>query len=326
MTPSNETADSDQPDKTHDRKDTPVPQAPTAEQIDPDLAARAAANMARMKQIEAEAREDYHRIAEEEKAQAKAEAERVQREKDMLTRRLLDLAKKAPSELPRDPRVPEWIDPLDPQSVRNAELFRADVEECASQRAGKYQLTDVEDARAAQIISRFIEGVERGGAKLNLVIQGPTGSGKTATAIAAGKEALRRGLRTRMVNHSHFIAATRPNAVLPEGLTLAQYVARYAGADLLIVDDLGASQATGQTIDQDTDPRTVRGASEHVVTKTMELIGDRATAGKYTIITTNLRYPHIEALFGRRFGSRLAMELVAVKMEGVDRRNPNTDW
>src|SRR5690606_22780955 len=97
---------------------------------------------------------DYARAAQQEREEAAAKAEADARTRDRLQQRLLELAAQAPSELPRDPHVPDWIDQYDPRSVRNGELFEQDIAECKSTKVGKYQLTDVEDAVAAQVVSR----------------------------------------------------------------------------------------------------------------------------------------------------------------------------
>ena len=311
-------ADSDQPHQTDE--ETPM----ATETTDPDLAARAEATARYTAQIAAQAREEYA-VKAEIARQAAAERRQAQiAAQQRITERRARLAQQAPSDLPRDPRVPDWIDPFDQQSVRRAELFETDLHESGiGQKIACYRLTDVMDVQAAQIVGRWINGAADRSPNSNLVIQGPKGTGKTATAVAAARDALAQGLRVRLVTHANYLDATKPNAVLPPGLTLAQYKARYAQADVLIVDDLAAMHAL--TADE-VDPSQVGSASEHAIARTMELIGDRATAGKHTMVTTNLRYLHLEALYGARFTSRLGQNLLVAKMLGADLRAPCTDW
>lgn len=293
---------------------------------DDALAARAEHVARDNARIVDEARDRARDHAEREK-DAEQEARRfLDASKNRVTERLLRLAAGAPSELPEDRTAPSWIDPSDPQSIRRAELFDQDLTESSADKVRRWVLPNVEDQRAATVLDQYVQNVKAHGVRQHLVIQGPTGSGKTAAAIAAGRRGLELGLRVRFVSHANYITANYPKAVMPNGLTLEGYRRRYSDADLLIVDDLGASAATGQTITMDMPPEQVKSATEHAITHTMALIGDRASAGKYTLVTTNLRYLQLERLYGERFGSRLAQELVAVKMEGVDRRRPNTNW
>lgn len=117
----------------------------------------------------------------------------------------------------------------------------------------------------------------RSAAKLNLVLAGTIGPGKTSAALAAGRYAVERGLFTRVVRHKHYVKWLQHPDKAPGDLKSWQIEKRYRDVDLLILDDLGAGLDSGAE------------ASRHARAETMSLIEDRIDSGKATLITTNLK-------------------------------------
>lgn len=145
-----------------------------------------------------------------------------------------------------------------------------------------------------------------------LLITGPTGVGKTFQAYGAIRRIC---LRTRRITHRaeslpDLLAALRPGPAADDEIRFGDY----AGAGLLLVDDLGADKVT-----------------EWSEMTLFRLVNHRCTRRLPTIWTTNLPIappphgsfagPTLQGQLSERVFSRLALSQV-VPMKGDDRRRP----
>ena len=136
----------------------------------------------------------------------------------------------------------------------------------------------------------------------NIVIGGPTGSGKTYAAVAMMKAAAAAGKSARFVRFHEYVTALRPDTDRPH------WEVRAAAQEpfLLVVDDLGAGI------------RTV--ASEAVQREMIDLLSGRNLGLMVTVLTTNLTSDQVEEKFGREFSSRLAKDGAGLRVIHEDRR------
>jgi DNA replication protein DnaC len=132
-----------------------------------------------------------------------------------------------------------------------------------------------------------------------LLLLGVTGVGKTHAAFAALYAAARVGFTVsiRATTVPDLYALARPSGEGEAGFE------RFANADLLLLDDLGAAKA-----------------SEWTEEITYRLIDHRYRECLPTIITTNLPVDDLKVLLGDRIRSRLAEMCQRVTMDGPDRR------
>lgn len=135
----------------------------------------------------------------------------------------------------------------------------------------------------------------------SLLLLGPTGAGKTYLAYAALRAALVAHPRASWsaTTFADFAAAMRPQ---PKKDT-EEAMARYRGADLLLVDDLAAAKN-----------------SEWVEEITYRLINGRYEDMRPTIFTTNLALSDLKDAIGDRIASRLAETCTRIVLDGPDRR------
>lgn len=135
----------------------------------------------------------------------------------------------------------------------------------------------------------------------SLLILGATGAGKTYQAYGALRELAARGIATGWVGVTapDLYAALRPR----EGIDTEAEFARYAGAELLLLDDLGAAKA-----------------SEWTEEITYRLIGHRYDAMTPCLITSNVPTDKLRAVLGDRVASRLSEMCQRVVLRGGDRR------
>ncbi|MFF4188121.1 ATP-binding protein [Streptomyces sp. NPDC001691] len=146
-------------------------------------------------------------------------------------------------------------------------------------------------------------------ARLNAVLSGNVGTGKTAAAIAAGSYAVDSGIMVRFLSHSRYLAWLRPNSA-PAGMTTLRLKELHERCDLLIVDDL-CNELDGY-------------ASTFVRTETADLLNARLHSGRATLFTTNLNSAQVGEVLGERFASRIGSQAAHFKMVGGDRRRPLT--
>ncbi|HEX6968303.1 MAG TPA: ATP-binding protein [Micromonosporaceae bacterium] len=137
----------------------------------------------------------------------------------------------------------------------------------------------------------------------SLLINGPTGTGKTHQALAALRAAVTAGQRPRVewriTTAPDLYALLRPRA----GVDSEAEMNRWRTAGLLLLDDLGAAKS-----------------SEWVEEVTYRLIDHRYTHCLPTIITTNVPTAQLRDHLGDRVASRLAEMCARVTLNGPDRR------
>jgi DNA replication protein DnaC len=135
----------------------------------------------------------------------------------------------------------------------------------------------------------------------SLLLLGPTGVGKTFQAFGAIRDLAVTGVRARWVATSaaDLYASLRPRHQVDSETVFD----RYAKADVLLVDDLGAAKATEWT--------------EEV---NYRLINHRYEAERPTLFTSNVRPSELGAALGDRVASRLTEMCQRVVLKGSDRR------
>ncbi|MFE1270617.1 ATP-binding protein [Streptomyces sp. NPDC058758] len=143
--------------------------------------------------------------------------------------------------------------------------------------------------------------------RLNAIMSGNIGAGKTVAAAAAGAYGVEEGLMVRFVGHSRYLSWLRPNSA-PSGLTPLQVREYYERCDLLIFDDLC------NELDEY--------ATTFVRTETAELLNARLHSGRATLFTTNLSFNQVAEVLGERFASRMGSKAAHFEMVGEDRRQP----
>ena len=134
----------------------------------------------------------------------------------------------------------------------------------------------------------------------NLLLQSPVaGVGKTHAAYAVGKHAVDHGAVVEAWPVIDLLEALRP-----EGEGRAAFTNAVA-ADLLILDDIGKESPSPWTAQQ-----------------LHALLDGRMVNGRRTVVTTNLTYASMVALYTDPIVSRLCDDAVIVKVEGTSRRKP----
>lgn len=136
----------------------------------------------------------------------------------------------------------------------------------------------------------------------NLVLIGPTGTGKTHAAIAVAREAHAKGLSVVVLPVVELLDLLRPTGGGDE-----HAMRRLMDVDRLVLDDLGAEKATDWTQE-----------------RMYALVNRRWLEERPTIVTTNLE-PEVlrteEQGVGERLFSRLAGSgAVVLRLSGADRR------
>lgn len=190
---------------------------------------------------------------------------------------------------------------LDLEAVRN--------DNGEQQSLTRWQVSDIEDPMHRGIVARFVEGVQ-GGPKRNLIIFGSVGTGKTASAIAAGHAAVAKGIGTRYVSHTDYLRALGYDGVPPRGMSKHQWRRTITECQLLILDDFCAEMNVNQA------------ASEAARRETLGMLNERIHKGRATIITTNLDTEAVDRVMDDRLSSRLGMNAVGIEMADKDRREP----
>lgn len=131
----------------------------------------------------------------------------------------------------------------------------------------------------------------------NLVLLGPTGTGKTHAALGAVREAHGRGLYVAFLPVVELLDLLRPGG--PEDA-----LERLMHVDRLVLDDLGAEKASDWTAE-----------------RLYALINRRWLEERPTVVTTNLGLEELASTVGARMFSRLTGSgAVLVHLGGQDRR------
>lgn len=219
------------------------------------------------------------------------------------------------------PPTPEGVSeepPADPRAEHMTRIFETSL--AASDLSGdvaRWRLETLTRDQKPAALRHFIDQLAEPEAWLTLLLLGRVGPGKTSAAIATGYYAAGQGMLTRVVDHGDYLNALLPNGVADKTVGKDAYRDRYIKAGLLILDDLGA-----ELVDL---TKSTEG-SAHVRKETLKLVGKRVTAGRPTIITTNLKSKALVAMFGDRTWSRLQHLAIKVKFEGPDRRTKLEPW
>ena len=281
---------------THPETTAPriVPALPTPEEVAAQYD-RAQAEAAR---IEAE------RLAEEE--------DRVKTRKERLeerTRRFMAEAKNLTN--PERIKIMEgdnpgasWVDPSVAQADGTLNRWQRSISAADKTALAAWQLDDVEDVNARLTLARFVDQLAGAPIKLNCILVGPTRTGKTSSAMAAGHYAVKRRepISTLFVDHKGYLEAMRPTDSADKRREQEALKRQVRDAQLLIIDDFGAGL----------DPKME--VSQHVNSNTLALVGQRLETGKATIITTNLTKDQISRMFDARIPPRITEDAVAVRL------------
>lgn len=142
----------------------------------------------------------------------------------------------------------------------------------------------------------------------NVVVGGPTGSGKTYAAVALLRHAVEGGHRAAFVRYFDYLAALRPDGEQPHWKVRRDAMSPW----LLVMDDLGAEVNTL--------------ATEAARREMVELMTARNARQYLTVVTTNLKPDQVELVFGERFFSRINADGFGVRVGGPDRRGPRISW
>lgn len=248
-----------------------------------------------------------HRAAEQEESAEFERKRALARSRTM--RKLAELARDLPH-ADDDPTIPPWEDVAAHQAHMRARAWGQSLRAGLFDKLAHWRLDAVDD-EPAMVARAWLRSLGPGCRKLNLIVAGTVGAGKTSIGIAVGNEAAANGMTVRIVSHEQYVTMLRPGQG-PDGMSEALVESRYRRhTDLLILDDLAAEMEDG--------------ASDHVAKKTVALLGDRANAGLPTLITTNLTSDQVRAVLGDRSYSRLAGTAHVIRMVGEDRREP-VEW
>jgi DNA replication protein DnaC len=135
----------------------------------------------------------------------------------------------------------------------------------------------------------------------SLLLVGATGTGKTYQAYAAVRALLTSGIRcaATATTAADMYASLRPRF----GVDSEDEFARYAGANVLVLDDLGA--AKGTEWNEEINYRLVNHRYEHELA---------------TIFTSNIAPKDLPEALGQRVSSRLFEMTSTVALKGADRR------
>lgn len=129
-----------------------------------------------------------------------------------------------------------------------------------------------------------------------LMLTGGAGKGKTHLACALLRKLFSMGRDVQMTQVYRILSDLREAQTRNqnEDVVIARYVAR----DVLCLDDLGSTAPTSHQID-----------------KLYELLDRRLQERKKTIVTTNMTFPDIEEVFGKRLTRRLTDKVFTVKFK-----------
>ncbi len=162
----------------------------------------------------------------------------------------------------------------------------------------RHQECTFETFKSNEKLVKDLQGIEG-----SIVLIGKTGSGKTHLAISIFREA-----KVSDSRNGYFITVPelllKIRSAFTPGSTETEedLIKRFAGYEILVLDDLGAEKTTEWSI------------------TTLYLILDRRSREmKRTIVTTNLTLQDIEKTLGARIASRLA-EMRVIKLNMQDYR------
>ena len=143
---------------------------------------------------------------------------------------------------------------------------------------------------------------EREAPGASLVVLGPPGIGKTHAVCGFALDLLKGGLSPVYGTPESIAREVRATFRRGSELIEQDVLARYAEADLLILDEIGTSSA------------------EHERTVAHQLIGSRYEQMLPSIFVTNLTRPEVENYLGARAADRLAETCTFAGINGQSRR------
>lgn len=175
--------------------------------------------------------------------------------------------------------------------------------------ASRYTLLDFPAyAELAQAVMDG-EAIDDGGrSKPGLLLSGTVGTGKTTLASLIFQGRIARGDMVAWIDYTRFIK--RVQATYSEdyqGPSAENIINSVQRADLLVIDDMGATHLTGTT-------------SDDRIEIMFQVLHAREMHNMATVITTNLSRDGLYTQFGDRIASRIRGMCVAVIMQGVDYR------
>lgn len=237
---------------------------------------------------------------------------------DILTSVLARLAAAAEKPLTARPHYGDTCETLEEHRrlhVRPA-LFDQDIDAESDDEPAQWPFDAISDPVAKAVATAFAEQLAEPGkpGKRTLILTGPTGAHKTSTAISLGRHIIATpelSRHVRYIKHSTYLERLRPD--VGAGESNAKIRAQFKRCPVLILDDLAAGLDVGKPV------------TDFVRAETTGLIGDRANAGRLTVVTTNLTTAMFKALFDDRLTSRLGMDAVLVTLTGRDSREP-VEW
>lgn len=190
-----------------------------------------------------------------------------------------------------DPTVPLPAEP----SIED-EQYLAHVERGLSRLPAKYADADLDlcDPRVREWCDGWLAGDTR-----SLLLNGPTGTGKTFAAYAAMRYLIAAGLR-------HIERYTEPQLLgrIRTQLDASEMILSYLeSSDLVFLDDLGSAKHSEWT--------------EELIYR---VIDSRYQADRPVLVATNVPFRDLSARLGDRVASRLAEMCVRVPLVGADRR------
>lgn len=169
----------------------------------------------------------------------------------------------------------------------------------------KYRDAQLPATVSGALAAKWLDGY-RAGNRSSLAILGPTGTGKTWTALALSRELLAVDtIPVTFVTAADMMAALRPSSAATTDLDLTMM--GYAVTPLLVIDDLGAERMSEWTEEQ-----------------LYRLADERSRNNRPMIITSNLTGKEIRARYGDRITGRLFGGASQVLLDGDDLRQlPN---
>lgn len=122
------------------------------------------------------------------------------------------------------------------------------------------------------------------------IFTGPPGSGKTQAAILLARDALEQGFTARVANLGAVAMQVRSGYGRDDGLREHEVVTALASVDLLVLDDVGAGEASGGQVEG------------RLLYQVLEA---RQNARRATVVTTNLDAKTLSETLGARVTNRL---------------------